>query len=511
MKFLDKSHGEDWCIWEFRAEGTGYPDKEVRGKVRHYPWPDHHPPPFAVVPLVMAGMRNWLTEGELPQDDKNTTKDSTSKGSLTKKDTKSPNGRVVVVHCKAGKGRSGTIACSYLISQCGWTKDEALARFTERRMRPGFGQGVSIPSQLRWVGYTDRWTKCGKKYVDRQIEILEVHVWGLRDGVKVAVEGYIDEGKVIHTFHVFGKNERLVVEEGTPGGAGFTDMISDMAGYGSTSQSIDRSNTSLDGSNESKIQKATQRKTLPILQTPSKTNIADTSDIDSEAGGGAVMFKPAKPLIVPSSDINIDFERRNKAGYGMTMVTSVAHVWFNTFFEGNGPEQDGKADETGVFEIDWDKMDGIKGSLRKGTRALDRLSVVWRAYNPEPGTTRGSTEVKEPGKDSPVPEMAAADPFRGSIDASGKGKDLGLRTESPHSADVSKASSIKSSHGDEKESADADDDSVKGLKTSGPDGGEDINVDITDLPQPEAGQSVPSLEEVNEGLDTASKTTPLQR
>ena len=32
--------------------------------MRHYPWPDHHPPPFAVVPLVMAGMRKWLREGE---------------------------------------------------------------------------------------------------------------------------------------------------------------------------------------------------------------------------------------------------------------------------------------------------------------------------------------------------------------------------------------------------------------------------------------------------------------
>ncbi|KAA8573240.1 hypothetical protein EYC84_003734 [Monilinia fructicola] len=158
-------------------------------------------------------MRNWL-EG---------------KGDGEGKDQKGGK-RVVVVHCKAGKGRSGTMACSYLIAECGWKASEALARFTERRMRPGFGQGVSIPSQLRWVGY---------------IEIMEVHVWGLRDGVRVQVEGYVDEGKTIKLFHVFTKKERVLVEGDTPGSGGIKNMLSDMAGFGNqdkivTSKSADR-------------------------------------------------------------------------------------------------------------------------------------------------------------------------------------------------------------------------------------------------------------------------------
>ena len=97
--------------------------------------------------------------------------------------------RVVVVHCKAGKGRSGTIACSYLISEEGWAAQDALARFTSRRMRAGFGEGVSIPSQLRWIKYVAWWADHGKAYVEGAVEILEVRVWGLRDGVKVSVEG----------------------------------------------------------------------------------------------------------------------------------------------------------------------------------------------------------------------------------------------------------------------------------------------------------------------------------
>ena len=60
------------------------------------------------------------------------------------------------MHYRARKGRSGTIAYSYLISKCSWEANKALARFMERRMRSSFGQGVSIQSQLRWIGYVDQ-------------------------------------------------------------------------------------------------------------------------------------------------------------------------------------------------------------------------------------------------------------------------------------------------------------------------------------------------------------------
>jgi phosphatidylinositol-3,4,5-trisphosphate 3-phosphatase/dual-specificity protein phosphatase PTEN len=419
VKFLDSKHGVEWAIWEFRAEGTGYPDAEVYNRIRHYPWPDHHPPPFALVPLIMASMRNWLKE-----------------------DGAKEKNRVAVVHCKAGKGRSGTVSCSYLISEEGWTTEDAMARFTERRMRPGFGAGISIPSQLRWIGYVDRWTKHGKLYVDRQVEIVELHVWGLRDGVKIAIEGFVDEGKIIKSFHTFQKSERQVVRGSINQESGFSDVATEVM--------------SIMGGKKTKVADAEA-----TVKEAEKTASKEEQVKDSQPGGD-VVFKPSTRVVLPSSDINLDFERRNTSKYGgFTMVTSVAHVWFNVFFEGNGPEQNGKADDSGVFSIDFDAMDGIKGSSRKGTKCFDRISLVWKAAQPE------IKVITEPKQGEPVAEARPAD-WKGNDEKSEDiEKKLGLRAVTSASAEISRANSPVESKKDEDEPTGLE---AEGVKSSGPAG-----------------------------------------
>ncbi|KAF2101518.1 hypothetical protein NA57DRAFT_33691, partial [Rhizodiscina lignyota] len=426
VKFLDSKHGEDWAIWEFRAEGTGYPDSEVYNRVWHFPWPDHHPPPFVLLPRIMASMRNWLHREKLGKEAKE-------------------NKRVVVVHCKAGKGRSGTIAVSYLISQEGWKAEDALKRFTERRMRPGFGNGVSIPSQLRWVDYVVQWTNADKIYVERQIEICEVHIWGLRDGVKISVEGYVEEGKMIKVFHVFKREERELVR-GSIGKSGFADLVTEVIGRNQSNKSS--GNKSSDPAKEDPkngtAAKTSSNENSARSKEVSKdsTNSNSSASSDIQPAGADVVYRPSSRIVLPSNDINIDFERRNKAMSNLTMVTSVAHVWFNTFFEGHGadPDRKGQPDNSGVFEIDWEKMDGIKGSTRRGTKSFDRLAVVWKALE---GPEAKSEVVMEPAAGEEVKPSQPAD-WRGEEgDDPVKGKDLGLRVTSPASENVSRANSMK--------------------------------------------------------------------
>lgn len=402
------------------------------GRIRHYPWPDHHPPPFALIPNIMASMRDWLRGGS-------------ADGGKT--------GNVAVVHCKAGKGRSGTVACSYLISEEGWEVDDALMVFTARRMRSGFGSGVSIPSQLRWVGYVAAWVRHGKLYVERRVEILEVHVWGLKEGVKVGINGYVDEGKTIKSFHVFGKTERYVVNGDALGEAAFARAS---------------------GSDDEKALPPQERAPRPVKTvrtTPHQAKKPPAREqTGSEAGGEAVIFRPSSRIILPSNDIDIDFERRNKAGYGWTMVTSVAHVWFNAFFEGRSSQIPGLAASDGVFEISWENMDGIKGSAQKGVRALDRLAIVWRALPEDKNQMLPPRIITEPLSGVPVPQTAAAD-WKGAHSESRAvlGKDLGLRTETPVSATVSKASSIASP-----QSLRPEDEPAYGVKTHGINGEDHI-------------------------------------
>ena len=506
MAFLDEKHDKDWAIWEFRAEGTGYPDEEVYNRVRHYPFPDHHPPPFRLVPMMLASMRNWLHGGALEggrvdrgengelhitTDIRDSTGapitiDGVEKGQRKKE-------RVVVVHCKAGKGRSGTASCSYLIAEEGWTKEDALKQFTARRMRPGFGNGVSIPSQVRWVGYVDRWANKGqKKYRDQSVEVTEIHVWGLRTGVKVEIAGFANEGKQIKVLHTFKKSEREVIE-GNPPDSSFSDAVWEMAGYPPKKEADDKLTESDDTGHKDKRKSFIKRQGTSLIEKLSsptghekldKVKSKTISELtpgapssESEPGGMAVVLRPTQPVLISGCDINISVERRNNSSkaLGLTMVSSVAHVWFNTFFEGGGPEQEGQPDNSGVFSIDWEAMDGIKGSSRKGTKAFDKMSVVWRASK---DSSKGSgEEVLEPKTGQHIPDSKAAD-WHGD-DTGEKEKDLGLRVTSPGSEGVSKASSIKSEaiktdKDDNSQPHSLDDgedgESLKGVKSGGPDG-----------------------------------------
>jgi hypothetical protein len=403
----------------------------------------------------MASMRNWLHEKE---------------------------GRVVVVHCKAGKGRSGTASCSYLISEEGWPVHKALQRFTERRMRPNMGKGVSIPSQLRWIGYVDRWAKHGKLYVERQVEIMEVHCWGLRDGVKIQIEGFVEDGKLIKTFHTFAKNEREIVrgEVKTTGMAQAVQEVMYKNGWGSAGGKKDAKSTQgSKNASTTSLDRQPNQETLPKQENVDGAPVSKRNSAESlPFGTGDVVFRPTKRVVLPTNDINIDVERRNNAAFDLTMVTAVAHVWFNAFFEGNGPEQAGKADDSGMFQIEWGAMDGIKGSSRKGTQAFERIAVVWRALSAEEG--RPGVVITEPREGEKVPQSQPAD-WKGAKGVEpGESKDLGLRTASPETseANLSKANSIRSENDkkpniiDASGRKDSDDSDTGAVRAHGPNGEE---------------------------------------
>lgn len=133
VEYLEKitPSRDSWCIWNLRGEGIGYNSKALGTKLVYRPIPDHQPPLMELMRSVVAEIDSFLEE--------------------------SPD-NLALIHCKEGKGRSGTICCAYLMFEAkrrGIVMDEveAMRIFTRKRMRDHFGPGVSIRSQVRYLSY----------------------------------------------------------------------------------------------------------------------------------------------------------------------------------------------------------------------------------------------------------------------------------------------------------------------------------------------------------------------
>ncbi|KAK7340597.1 hypothetical protein VNO77_21304 [Canavalia gladiata] len=119
---LDMRHEEHYKIYNLCIEES-YDPAHFYGRVEAYPFDDNHVPSLEMIKAFCESVDSWLS-----CDPKN----------------------IAVIHCMAGKGRTGLMVCAYLI-YCGMSADEALQLYADRRTTNN--EGVSIPSQRRYVAY----------------------------------------------------------------------------------------------------------------------------------------------------------------------------------------------------------------------------------------------------------------------------------------------------------------------------------------------------------------------
>jgi len=101
-----------------------YDPTPLNNSVLDIGFPDHHAPPMQLIFKVMTSLHSWLSHPE----------------------------HVVVIHCLAGRGRTGTITCCYLLYSGTFKHvDTALNYYAVKRSNSN--QGVSQPSQRRYVYY----------------------------------------------------------------------------------------------------------------------------------------------------------------------------------------------------------------------------------------------------------------------------------------------------------------------------------------------------------------------
>ncbi|CAI5746870.1 unnamed protein product [Peronospora destructor] len=124
--FLEEHHPDNYFVFNFCDEPKrSYSSHIFEGRVRNFPIEDHNVPMLQTIVAFCEKAAAWLVASE---------------------------SHVVALHCKAGKGRAGMMACMLLLRMSyAATATDAIDRYNRERVRDR--RGLTVVSQKKWVNY----------------------------------------------------------------------------------------------------------------------------------------------------------------------------------------------------------------------------------------------------------------------------------------------------------------------------------------------------------------------
>lgn len=127
-RFLDTRHRSRYRIYNLCCEKSRVDNGFDPPTTLRIPCVDHCPPAFGAIDAFCKDVKDWF-------------------------DAHKDN--VAVVHCKAGKGRTGTMICA-LLCEAKAVSSAYQALTWYEYTRGGMRSGVTIPAQIRWIAMYER-------------------------------------------------------------------------------------------------------------------------------------------------------------------------------------------------------------------------------------------------------------------------------------------------------------------------------------------------------------------
>ncbi len=184
QKFFKTYHGTRYRIYNLCSEKNYKAEKFENLQCITFPFDDHNPPPFNLFIDFCKDVDQWLDRNK---------------------------NNIAAIHCKAGKGRTGTVIAAFLcyIGALNNAKD-SLLYFAQNRTKNS--QGVTIPSQRRYVAYFAKYLQQSKSIPPPYLSAPAIK---LKKIIINTIPMFEDKGctPFFHIYHNLDKKKELIHEE----------------------------------------------------------------------------------------------------------------------------------------------------------------------------------------------------------------------------------------------------------------------------------------------------------